>query len=258
MKIKIDFLWKWIMEHLSYVQGILVLSVTVIAAITGYVKNYYLLIVALLIFVGTEFTLITIGYLELILKHVSSENDKTGKVSEVVINDHLEWKDLVSKSKNDIFISGVTLGSLYNERRFLEGIPENIKVNLLVHDVTNDEVTRQYCLLCVPKASFMSLKNKQGLFMNLANDLGKKKNMTIRMTDQPLYIQFVGCDVFDESNTSYIRAQHCLRKRITGGKDSIDDKMILGVDGKKELYRVYKNQISILWESAKSYSTEGH
>lgn len=64
----VQMFWKWCLKHISYVQGILVLSVTVISAISGITSNYLALLVALLVFVGTEFTVITIGYLEPISK----------------------------------------------------------------------------------------------------------------------------------------------------------------------------------------------
>lgn len=111
----VQMFWKWCLKHISYVQGILVLSVTVISAISGITSNYLALLVALLVFVGTEFTVITIGYLEPISKKEKTENGVEKSISEVTINENIQWKDLVENAQHDLFFSGVTLGSLYQE-----------------------------------------------------------------------------------------------------------------------------------------------
>ena len=248
-------IWNWCLEHLSYVQAILILSVTVISTISETVKQPTVTLVALLIFVGTEFTVITIGYLEPVSKKLNLSIKEKKKISELIINDSLLWKDLADQAKRDIFLSGVTLGSLYQDRRKLNSIPDNINIYLLVHDINNDNATKLYCEVCKPKASFQDLKDKQVIFRSLANDLRLKKNIFIKMTEEPLYIQFVGNDVFNESEKSYIRAQHCLRKKIVKGDDKIiDDKLIFGADGQCELFRIYKKQIQILWADAKDYT----
>lgn len=251
----VQMFWKWCLKHISYVQGVLVLSVTVISAISGITSNYLALLVALLVFVGTEFTVITIGYLEPISKKEKTENGVEKSISEVTINENIQWKDLVENAQHDLFFSGVTLGSLYQERRILKNIPNNIHVRIIVHNVKDDEVTRLYCITCNPKATFQELKEKQKIFNVLSKDLKKKENIEIRMTNMPLYIQFLGCDILEKSEKSYIRAQHCLRKNLTA-INPIDDKLVFGVDGGKILFDIYRNQVMILWNNATDYLWE--
>ena len=252
----IKFIILWVHEHLSFVQAILTFLVTIISAIAGIFENYLALIVTLLVFVGTEFTIITIGYLEQITKILKSKSGQS-EIEEVIVNESQNWTDLALKSKHDLFLSGVTMGSLYQERRLLANISDNVKINILVHNPYNRSVTERYCEVCKPKASINSLISKQELFKSLASDLMVQKNVLIKMTDDPLYMQFVACDVFDESDYSYIRAQHCLRKYLSANDNpKVDDKLIYGVKKDTAAYEVYQRQILKLWDTSTSYSIQ--
>lgn len=110
-------------------------------------------------------------------------------------------------------------------------------------------------MILLDKVTFQELKEKQKIFNVLSKDLKKKENIEIRMTNMPLYIQFLGCDILEKSEKSYIRAQHCLRKNLTA-INPIDDKLIFGVDGGKNLFDVYRNQVMILWNNATDYLWE--
>lgn len=246
----------WISEHLSYVQAIITFIVSVISGIAGICENYLIMIITLLVFVGTEFTIITVGYLDKILK-IIRDNKKETEIDEVIVNNGQKWIDLAQNAKHDIFLSGVTMASLYQERRLISNVSNNIQINILVHNPNDNYVTEQYCKICNPKASIDSLKSKQQIFSDLANDIGSKTNICIKMTDDPLYIQFVACDVFDESEVSYIRAQHCLRKYLSeDDTPKVDHKLIYGVKKDSSVYEIYKQQILKLWEKSRNYCIE--
>lgn len=249
-------LLSWLHDHLSYVQASLTFLVTIIAAISGIYENYLALIVTLLVFVGTEFTIITIGYLEQILKALKNQNENS-EIDEVIVNDSQKWTDLAQKARHDLFLSGVTMGSLYQERRLLSDIPDNININILVHNPNNRSVTELYYEVFKPKASINNLLSKQELFKSLATDLAVRNNVHIKMTDDPLYMQFVACDIFNESDYSYIRTQHCLRKYLSlTDIPKVDDKLIYGVKKGSSVYEVYQRQILKLWDTATIYNIQ--
>lgn len=250
---QIKRLFRWALAHLSYIQATLTFLVTVISATAGLCKDQLALIVTLLIFVGTEFTIITIGYLEQIKKTIENKNSSTD-VEEIIVNGSQKWIDLADKAKKDIFLSGVTMESLCHNRRTLFDISDNIQINILVHNPNDISVTEMFCKVCKPKAQIDTLRSKQRIFNALAKELLVRKNVCIKMTNDPLYMQFVACDIENESINSYIRAQHCLRKYSSEDDNpQIDDELIYGAKKGSPVYEVYRNQIIKLWAASVKY-----
>lgn len=242
---------EWILAHLVEVQAILTIMIFVISIISNINENSEAMMIALLVFVGTEFIILSLGYLEQINKELRRIYPKNESNTEIIVNGSFEWVDLAEKAKNDVFISMPTGGSLYNNRRVLVGIPEHINVRILIHDYNDDATIATYCFVCSPKANPQQMKEKNKVFQLLAQELILMQNVEIRVTKTPLYIAYVGCDIFCNSTNSKIRAQHFLRKYVSSSSDSkVDDKLIFGANIDTPLYQVYHRQINMLWENA--------
>lgn len=245
------------MKHLVQLQFVLIIIVFLISLISGINDNSTAMMITLLVFVGSEFIVLSIGYLEQIMNVLKSFDSSKYSDVRVIINKPLEWIDYAAIAKNDIFLSGPTLGSLVNYRRSLLNIPPNVKVRMLVHDYNNFETIAAYCKVCKPNSTPQKLKDKNKMFLNLIDEFEGTNNIEIRVTDVPLHIIYIGCDIYNSSEVSAIRAQHFLRKyKIPVDVMDIDDKLIFETQYSSSLYEIYENQIKALWDTAIPYKKD--
>lgn len=235
----------WLVGHLVETQATLIILIFIISILSGLTEKTDVMMISLLVFIGTEFLVISIGYLERILKKVG---DSKKSDVEVIINNKLEWIDFTKNAKHDVFLSGPTLGSLNNDRRVFYNIPQEVKLKFLVHDFEVKETIKAYCYVCKPKDNIDQLTIKHQVFKSfISNDLKDFDNVEIRVTKTPLHIIYMGCDIFKHSNNTKIRAQHFLRKYVDR---SSDDKLIFSAEYGTSLYEVYEKQLKALWKEA--------
>lgn len=247
----------WIVSHLVESQAILVICVFFVCLIAGINNNTTTMMIALLVFVGSEFMVLSVGYLERISNSINKLAEDSNQKSEIVVNTPLEWSDMAKTAEHDLLICTPTGGSLYSFRRVFAEIPSNVQICIIILNFNDNAALKAYYTVVKPKLTVSQLKEKNMSFKWLTNDLLPMPNVEIRVSKTPFNTVYVGRDIFGNTNNAKIKVQHLLQKYIKpGSTDNIDDKLIYSVYPDAPQYQVYYRQMKAIWDNGISYREE--
>ncbi len=250
----------WISSHLVEIQGVLVLGVFLVSLISGINSNDTVIMIALLVFVGTEFLVLSVGYLERISNDLKQlTEDEKNKTYDVTVNESLVWTDMAKTAKFDFIICTPTGGSLYNYRRVFDEMPSNVKIRIIIFNLDDNAALDAYCTVVKPRLSALQLKQKNSSFKMLATGLSSRPNVEIRISKTPFDTVYIGRDVFGNTSDAKIKVQHLLRKYgKADNMDIVDDKLIYSIDSDAPHYQVYYRQIKAIWDDGETYLSAKH
>ena len=115
----------WISNRLPIIQGIILILFFIISLIAGLNEWQNALMISLLLFIGCEFFLLIIGYLEQIMQYIRNV-EKT----QLTTSEDVDIKHYIKSAKYDIFISGSSLSCLSSVYRTLKELNPIIKLEL--------------------------------------------------------------------------------------------------------------------------------
>ncbi len=244
----------WIVSHLVESQAILVICVFFVCLIAGINSNTTTMMITLLVFIGSEFMVLSVGYLERISNGINKLAEDCNQKSEIIVNTPLEWSDMAKTAEHDFLICTPTGGSLYSFRRVFSEMPSNVQIRIIILNFNDNVALTAYCAVVKPKLSVLQLKEKNKSFNWLAKDLLAMPNVEIRVSKTPFNTVYVGRDVFGNTNNAKIKVQHLLQKYIKpGSTDNVDDKLIYSVYPDAPQYQVYYRQMKAIWDNGIPY-----
>ncbi len=229
----------WLLSHLVLFQGVLIVLVIIVSILSSINKwNSDIVIISLLIFIGSEFFVMSVGYLERIQRRL----DGLGAGPRVVKRIQTTLlSEIIRKSQKELFISGVHMASLVGVRdEITNAAKRGVKVQILAFNLDNAIITGAYVTMReadAPDLNFTYLKSFLG-----------KKNIELRIIDAFMPVLFVAGDM--NSSNGHIKATHLFYK--TSGADLPTVEMNFG-DGL--LYHDYLNQIRMLWNDGKQWDS---
>lgn len=163
--------------------------------------------------------------------------------------DDFRINNAISKAKKDIFISGASLASMTPYVDVLRNFPDNKTIKLLSLDYGNENVIKQFGNMIF--TDYDNLKRQNMAFNEIVKNDNKiciNKNIEIRKSPFLMPIAYIGVDLGENFNkiseNSYIKVQHYLHK--TSGIECPN----YIVRPKDELFNIFLEQISILWNNA--------
>jgi hypothetical protein len=258
----------WILSNLTYVQLLLILLVGIASFISNYVSNYTIVIISLLIFIGSEFFVLSVGYLEQILKRLNDLHPE--ERAKCIENQKYQIHNYVKNIQHEIIITGYTFLTINNvEMHELSKLPDNIKIKLLALDLDDKKLVDNY--LSIYKNMDDKLTNLGELQRKTLFDyLSAKDNVEVRLLEFIPPGKYIAIDINYETKYSFIKVEHPLasynfkkheNKKLAepqynniaksendDSKEHENDHTIgyIHYPG-TDAYDVYKNDINYLW-----------
>ena len=205
-------------------------------------ENYIIMSISLLIFIGIEFFVLCVGYLDRILKKLSIASVENHMLITNQFN--YDWVPAVEKAKHSIFISGIAFKDLCAKHREFRKIPPNIKIEIIMIDNDDSDLLDAFCKMA-GQTTPERIKKHYEVLKTLIDDLQKRENTCIKCVDFLMPTFYFGIDIDDIESNSLIRSQHFLHF-----SPSYDKPMGFEVKSDSDLFYIYKQQIEILREKA--------
>lgn len=194
---------KYIQTHLELIQITLILAVFIISLAAGLTKSHDELMITLLVFLGSEIFVLTIGYLDQIMDYIFNEakliQTRSGST---------DLKSFISGARNNIIIVGSTLSSLDSFKRELKNLPTNIKIDLYNTDLGYMKQNEELCRL-QNHTDIQQFESRYNFFLqNVLSFLSSRENLHCFSLQHAMITTYIGIDTEMESSSSQILAEY--------------------------------------------------
>lgn len=227
----------WIQMHLLLIEMIFIILTFIASLFMGFTNRYQELMITLLVFIGSEFILLIIGYLEPIMRYIRQENrfrqTRTGKE---------DLKSIIKTAKKNVVIIGSTLSSLLPLTAEINNLSSDITVELFYIDPEFLSANDGFCDL-INRADINQFQTEHDFFMTKIYSLLKQRSNTLfyKMSFASP-ITYIAIDTANHSGQ--ILAEHYMRGEA-------DDLAFLVKPG-CELYDIYRQQIDFIREASQN------
>lgn len=154
--------------------------------------------------------------------------------------------DLLESTKQEIFIIGNTLNSLYSDyNKIYDMLSSGIKINLMCMSSENQNRFKDNCLF-LGANNIPRMKNAiVSCYLQIQERLGKYlgKNLVVKISRYPIHIGIVGVDI--ETENGFLQASHLLYSVDT------NDSLIVKINYNNPIFEKYKNHLMFYWNDAK-------